>query len=617
MSRRLRHDVVWMRSARRLGVRSPFGNRLRTRAVKVAVLLLLALIGGASSFSQTPPSERLWIAFRDRGSATGRNLSSIDPSTLGISDRAIWRRSKVLPPGRLVDELDLPVDPAYINAVRATGARIRSVSRWFNAVSAELTAQQRTTVQSLPFVASIKPVAVFLRKEPKILPLQEQRPLLKLQATPSLDYGPSYTQLNAIRVVDVHQRGINGAGVIVGMLDDGFNYHQTHPALKNIKVIAEYDFIHQRQNTSRDSWEYPGQGDHGASTLSILGGFASGKLVGAAYGASFILAKTEIDSSGLLADFRIEEDLYVAGLEWEEQLGADVVSSSLGYNVFVDGSSYAYEDMNGLTATTSKAARIAARKGVLLVTAMGNEGNYRDLLTQTTGTLIAPADADSIVAVGAVSSDGILAGFSSTGPTSDGRIKPEVVAPGVNDYAVSGDTGYTPYFSGTSAATPLAAGVAALILSANPSLTPMEVRARMIATAQQISDGSSRTASYPNDFYGWGMVDASRAVGISQGDSSGQVPDQFVLHNNYPNPFNGTTTITVDAPAAQEIELTIYNTLGQRVRVLYRGNSAPGENQFVWYDGLDDFGRRVASGVYVYRLTTSSSTFSRTMLLIK
>jgi serine protease AprX len=604
--RRMRDDVVLkaMRLPPHHGERCDGENRLSAHAAGFAFLLVFTLIVGAASYSQTPPSERLWITFRDRGSVAGRDLSSIDPSTLGMSDRALWRRSKVLPPGKLIDELDLPVNPSYVNAVQVTGAHIRSVSRWFNAVSATLTPSQQASVASLPFVASIRPVAVFRQNYPESQPRLVQ-PLLKRRSVSGLDYGPSFAQLNAIGVVTVHNRAITGAGVIVGVIDNGFNYHQTHPALKNIRVIAEYDFVQSDSNTSRAPGEYLTQGNHGASVLSEIGGFDDGKLIGVAYGASFILAKTEIDG----VEIQIEEDLYVEGLEWMERLGADVVSSSVGY---IDW--YSYADLDGQTATTTKAARIAARKGVLLVTAMGNAGNYRDPQARTTGTLIAPADADSIVAVGAVTIDGALASFSSTGPTADGRIKPEVVTPGVNDVAVSGDTGYTSYFGGTSAATPLAAGVAALILSANPNLTPMEVRARMINTAQQISDGSSRTASYPNDFYGWGMVDAARAVGTGGG---GQVPEQFVLHANYPNPFNGTTTITVDAPAAQEIELTIYNILGQRVRVLYRGNSAPGEYQFVWYDGLDDFGRRVASGVYVYRLTTPSSTFSRTMLLIK
>jgi subtilisin family serine protease len=275
---------------------------------------------------------------------------------------------------------------------------------------------------------------------------------------------------------------------------------------------------------------------------------------------------------------------------------------------------------DGKTATTSKAARVAARKGVLLLTAMGNEGWWRKDSTFTktvrdsTGSLITPADADSIVSVGAAFVNGELAGFSSTGPTADGRIKPEVIAPGVSLTAATGESGYTNQFSGTSGATPIAAGVAALILSAHPEWTPMQVRARMMSTATPVLDGTSKSQTYPNNFYGWGMVDADKAVGPS---GIGIIPDRFILHNNYPNPFNGTTTIIVDAPSVQEIEVAIYSVLGQRVTTLFKGNSTPGENRFFWRDGLDEKGNRVASGVYVYRLKTQTSVISTKMLFIK
>ncbi len=573
-------------------------------AIRTIAWLLPLVFFSSTATAQSPTSQRYWITFRDRGDAFRLDFARGNARDLGISDRALWRRAKVLPPDRVINELDLPVPQSYIDAIRSTGASIRSTSRWFNAVSAELSPDQRSVAESLPFVASIQRVAVLRKNRPHYSPELAQAPSQKRRLTASLDYGPSLIQLSNIKVVDAHNRGINGSGVIVGMIDDGFNYHNTHPALRNIKVLAEYDFIQRDSSTSRAPGEYASQGGHGAATLSAIAGFDNGKLIGASYGASFILAKTEIDS----VEIRLEEDLYVEALEWMERLGADVVSTSLGY---IDW--YTYSNLDGKTATTSKAARIAAQKGVLLVTAMGNEGNYRDPRTRTTGTLIAPADADSIVAVGAISADGFLAGFSSTGPTADGRVKPEVVAQGVNVYAVSGESGYG-YWGGTSLSTPLTAGAAALILSANPSLTPMEVRARLIGTTKEFNDSTSRTQSYPNNYYGWGMVDAAKAVGLS-GD--GPIPDRFVLHNNYPNPFNGTTTIIVDAPSAQVIEVAIYTVLGQRVRTLFKGYSTLGENRFFWRDGLDEKGDRVASGVYICRLQTPTSITSTKVLFIK
>jgi serine protease AprX len=574
-------------------------------------LILIVTAVSVSAFSQQ--AQRYWITLRDRGPSA--DLSKVSAQTLGISDHALWRRSKVLPADKLIDDLDLPVNQSYLDQLQAAGIKIRSTSRWFNAVSAELTPIQQSVVLSLPFVGSVGPVAVFVRHEPSIAASASPRLMSKNGTISGIDYGPSFTQLNNIKVTNVHSLGINGSGVVVGMLDNGFNNHKTHPALKNIKVIAEFDFIQRDSNTSIAPGEYLSQGGHGQLTLSALGGFDNGNLVGPAYGASFILAKTEIDSSGNAADFRIEEDLYVEGLEWEERLGAEIVSSSLGYNIFLDGPSYSYQDMNGRTATVSKAAQVAARKGVLLVTAMGNEGNYQS--ARKTGTLIAPADADSIVSVGAVSSGGFIASFSSTGPTSDGRTKPEVVAQGVSVYSASGSNGYT-FASGTSLSTPLVAGVAALILSAHPTLTPMQVRDKLMQTARALYDTAAGMKARPNNFFGWGMVDALEAVQpVTSGGNNGVVPTEFVLYGNYPNPFNGSTAIVVYAPSVQDVDISIYNLLGQKVRTIYKGKSNPGMSTFYWRDGMDDANSRVATGIYICRLNAAGSVLSQKIVYLK
>lgn len=576
-------------------------SRRRRSRVQCTLFLFVAILT-LITYDFASAQQRFWVTFRDRGTQVDR--SAADPRSLGITERALWRRSKVLPAQRLVDEFDLPVNPSYLRQLNAAGVVVRSTSRWFNAVSAELTGGQRAALEILPCVASIEPVRVFFRQEPEPVSPSVPQTLQKLSGSAAIDYGASLTQLSTINVVDVHASGVTGSGVIIGVLDNGFNQHAIHPALKDIKVIAEHDFVQRDSNTSRAPGEYASQGNHGSGVLSLIGGYEDGKLIGAAFGASFILGKTEVDS----VEKPFEEDLYVEGLEWAERLGADVVSTSLGYNDW-----YTYADFDGATATTTKAARIAARKGVLLVTAMGNEGNYRDARTRATGSLIAPADADSIVSVGAVSSSRFLAGFSSTGPTADGRIKPEVVAQGVSDYVMYGEAGYT-FGAGTSFATPLVAGVAALILSAHPALTPMQVRDRLILTARALYDSAVGMVSHPNNFYGWGLVDAARAVGISNPvPSSGQ----FVLQQNYPNPFNGSTTILVDASSDAVIELSIYNILGQRVRKLYSGKAQVGTNYFQWANARDDAGNPVAAGLYLCRLSAPGSVSSQKILYIK
>jgi hypothetical protein len=414
-----------------------------------------------------------------------------------------------------------------------------------------------------------------------------------------------------------------------------------------------------------------------------------------------------------------------------ERLGADVVSSSLGYGQYdPPGPTYTLQQMDGQTTKISKAAAIAARKGVLLVTAMGNQP-FGPRRPDGTAAVNAPADADSIVSVGATNSNGIWASFSITGPTGDGRIKPEVVAQGVSVTAVSGQSGYTTGFAGTSASTPLVAGAAALVFSAHPELTPLQVRKALMQTAQRINDGG-RTATWPNNFYGYGMINALEAVlyhgmafsnrpfvlqsgnqltisvsiasktplvgdslflyyrstpsgpfvrvrinpasrpnsysatipaptgGVfpqayfSARDNSGNVrtspynapdslfvlqpdsiqtgvpstliPDRFILHPNYPNPFsagggsafggNPATVIHFDAPTAEDVELGVYNVLGQRVKTLFVGTSITGANRFTW-DGSADGGTPAATGVYLLRLKTPTAVLSKRMVYLR
>jgi subtilisin family serine protease len=454
---------------------------------------------------------RLWLHLNSKAEI----LADASPDDLGISHRALWRRSKVLPANRLLDVHDLPVDDTILQQIRSTGARVRSVSRWLNAISVEATPAQAAALASLSSVGRISEVAVFHKRVEDPVSIQPAPPLGKRTSVTTLDYGSSYTQLDLVKVVPLHTAAISGNGVIVGMVDDGYNNHRLHEATSANTVLAEYDFIQGDTTTSVEPGEYSGQGNHGMYTYSALSGFKEGSLVGPAYGSSYLLAKTEIITS----ETQVEEDLYVQGLEWLEQQGADIVSSSLGY---IDW--YTYADLDGNTTVTTKAARIATRKGVLLVTAMGNEGWYQAGNSGPTGTMITPADADSVISVGAVSSSAALASFSSTGPTFDGRFKPEVVAQGISVVCANpSSTGGYVAVNGTSLSTPLTAGVAALVLSAHPYLTPAEVREAIITTAVRVNDGTPRTSSYPNNFYGYGLVNAFEAV-LYHGPAFSNVP---------------------------------------------------------------------------------------------
>ena len=223
----------------------------------------------------------------------------------------------------------------------------------------------------------------------------------------------------------------------------------------------------------------------------MVGGFEEDSLIGSAYGASFALAKTEMIDSEVVA----EEDNWVAGIEWADSLGADVVTSSLGYNEW-----YTYEDMDGNTALCTIAADLAVSKGMVVVNAAGNERPY------AWHYIIAPADGDSVIAVGAVDLQGKLTSFSSAGPTYDGRIKPDVLACGYRTFCASSSGGYT-RMDGTSLSTPLVAGVCALLLEAHPDWSPIQVREALWNTASR--------ADNPDNLMGYGIVNAAKASGFN------------------------------------------------------------------------------------------------------
>ncbi len=475
----------------------------RTMLLRSAVIL--AVLGAASSGAGAL-EQKFWIVFTDKGpsaphaGALPSGSAAYEAARALLSPRALERRAKVLPPGELVTADDLPVNPPYVARVEQLGGRIVHRLRWMNAVSAFLSDNALAAVRQLPFVAQAFPVLrLRVPKEPEPGPA----PPSAAKVT-SFDYGSSLGQVGMINATGLHDLGINGKGILVGMLDTGVKW-RVHEALKTRDVLAEYDFIQGDSVTENQTGDSPAQQNHGTLTFSVIAGYMPGKLIGPAYGAQYLFAKTEY----LPAELAIEEDHWAAGIEWMEGYGVDVVSSSLGYNVFDDGTGYfwANGDFNGRTSVTARAAIQAARLGVVVCDAMGNENNGDGV----TGTMLTPADADTIISVGAVSFGRRLAGFSSTGPTNDGRIKPDVVAPGVGVLfaTATGTSGYATT-NGTSLATPLTAGAATLVLSARPELTPFQVRDILRETADTID--VEHFPERPNNFTGWGLVNAFNAA---------------------------------------------------------------------------------------------------------
>jgi hypothetical protein len=453
----------------------------------------IGLVAAAASWSAPGESGRYWVFFRDKG-PPGLLKRSVEAVREELGERTLLRRSKVLPPEELVDGSDLPLWEPYLERLAEAGARVVVVSRWLNAASVAADSSALAEIERLPFVLRIQPVRRWLRSEPRE---EWQAPRVALRPEGlRYDYGLSYNQVAMLRVPELHAWGIQGGGIIVGLLDAGYEW-RSHQALQRAMVLGEWDFIWNDPVTSDQAGQdYPGQAAHGTETFSVIAGFQPGSLIGPAFGAFFYLAKTErvTDLQGNDFEQPIEEDYWVAGLEWLERNGVDIVSTSLGYSDW-----YTPADMDGNTAVVTVAADLAVKKGVFVAASAGNMGN------RVWRIVTAPADGDSVVAVGAVRPDGLIAGFSSHGPTADGRIKPDVVAQGVGVYVAAPGTssGYL-FAQGTSFSCPLVAGVAALVLSAHPELGPIQLREALRQTASQ--------ASHPDTLYGWGIVDAVEAA---------------------------------------------------------------------------------------------------------
>jgi serine protease AprX len=391
-----------------------------------------------------------------------------------------------------VNFLDLPVNQDYVEELVQLGGRLRHISRWLNAASIQIEAGKIEMIAKLLFVRQIRKVASFKRSLPEKELDYGELHLQKDFIGYGRNYGKSLAQLDQINVPVVHDMGFKGEDVIVGMLDTGYRKdHQAFAAAYlESRVLAEYDFIFGDTNTQNEPEDTVIQHDHGTNTWSALGGEYDGELYGPAFKSKFVLAKTE----NTRGEEPIEEDNWVAGLEWSDSIGAEVVSSSLGYLDW-----YTYEDLDGNTALCTQAADLAASRGIVVATAAGNER------LEDWHYIITPADGDSVIAVGAVNSEGVIANFSSVGPTYDGRIKPEVVARGVNTYCAfaSGVDHYAGQ-GGTSLSTPLVGGCAAVLFSAHPDWNAMQMREALMMTADR--------AFSPDTVYGWGLVDLFAAL---------------------------------------------------------------------------------------------------------
>lgn len=404
---------------------------------KGIVFLFFSCIACVSVFSQSPVKYRVY--FKNKAN------QQFDPHTY-FDAKAIERR--VRQGLSLFDSTDFPVNPNYLNEVERRVATLKMHSRWFNAAVVMATPEQIEEISKLPFVAEIEASAsVFMRPASR-----DDHTVDYVLADKNLE-----RQIERMGAAMLQAEGLNGNGVRVAIFDVGFSGADKHPAFKHLyekgKIKGSRDFVKKRDHVYDGGW-------HGTAVWSCIAGKTlDDRWLGLAWDAEFLLARTELERSEPFA----EEEYWVEAAEWADKNGADIINSSLGYT----DNRYFPEQMNGKTSFISRGANMAARKGMLVVNAAGNEGSGH------WGIIGAPADADSVLAVGGLEPCcDYHIDFSSFGPTADKRLKPNVAAQGRTMSAKS--SGYSTV-NGTSFASPLMAGFAACMMQKYPEVKNMEL----------------------------------------------------------------------------------------------------------------------------------------------
>ena len=542
----------------------------------------LLLFSTITVFAQGKPlPSKYWIFFKDKGA----NKQS-DPARF-LSPKSVERRTRQNIP---LDQKDLPVAAEYCQALKEAGVVVKHRSRWLNAVSAWIEPGQVDQIKQLPFVRSVEP-------------MHQYKVDLGVTDTRKTDsYAPGYAinQIALFGLDFLHEKGYNGKGVLIAIMDSGFDRIDQNPGMAHLfernAIIATKDFVDNDDVVFNEH-------SHGAFVFSILAGFIDGEYVGSAPGADYLLLRTE----DVASETNAEEDNWLAAAEYADSMGADIFSTSLGYSEMDSGSvSYSPSDMDGKTAIITRAAQIAASRGILVVNSAGNSGHLPWRI------ITAPADGDSVLATGAVNDNGELVNFSSRGPTADGRIKPDLCAVGDGTFYLTQD-GSINAGSGTSFSAPLMSGMAAALWQSQPNLTNMELMEIMKRSADKYNN--------PDNDFGYGVPDGRLAFELIHGQSAF---DQLYLNENgvgvYPNPVTNEINVIVDYQNGTEgYVLEMYDDRGGiAVKELNVGEIRSGVNEFSFQLGSDlPFPVQSTFYLRLFNVDRSEVLFDRKMLYFK
>jgi hypothetical protein len=492
-----------------------------------------------------------------------KNTSATYTATDVISQRAIDRRSKAGFPA-LTPE-DMPVSVEYVTTLRSLGYEVYARSRWFNCILTETDAFEASALAALPFVASVERVA----------------PSVKLSTHGRKGDGEeigdaaSDVHLASLDLDEMHGRGFKGEGILIAVFDAGFTGVNNPLSSAFADVFAEgrlkatYDFVR--------AWpDVFNQSSHGTRVYSVMGAFQNDTYVGGAYKADYLLFTTEDESS----EYRIEEYNWLFAAERADSAGADIINSSLGYSTFDDLSqSYTYADLDGQSTIVTRAAELAAGRGIIVVASAGNEGD------DPWHYITAPADGISVIAVGSVTASGTPSTFSSFGPSYDLRTKPDVVAQG-SGMPVINSSGNVSYSSGTSFSAPQVSSLVAGLIQAFPDAHPSD-----IIDAVRFSASKSLT---PDVMVGYGTP--SFVAAFNYLTAMGQEADYLV----YPNPFLSSLFIRMAKPGGPKT-VEMFSAEGRLLFSTSFESSWEANEVALELESL-------AAGLYLLRITGSSGT---------
>ena len=483
------------------------------------ILLALLVIAFAESASA---QNRYIVYFKDKNSST---FNTSDPGKF-LSPRAISRRLKQ---GIDVTTDDLPVNRNYIQQINSAGAKVYFTSRWLNCALVQTTTDVATSLQLLSFVSRVEFVAPGMRlTSGRVRSTKNRKQSGGAEATKR--------QLQMVGIDEMQQDDEFGKGIFVAVLDAGFPGVDTGQPFQHLfsdhQITDSYDFVFNTKNVFRYD-------DHGTEVFSVIAA-NSDTFTGGAYEAAFQLYVTEDNDS----EYRVEEYNWLFAAERADSLGVDVIHSSLGYNTF-DDSSMDYNktvDLNGKIAIISKAATAAIARGIVVVCSAGNEGN------NAWGTVTPPADVDGIIAVGSVTSQEARSPFSSYGPTSDNRYKPDVMAMG-SGTSVINPNGTNGFASGTSLAAPLVTSLVTGLIQRFPDIDPNTIAQKVISTASQ--------AEHPDNLMGFGIPSYAAA----KASLEGMLPLEEI--SVYPNPTDtGKFSVRFKQPSVEAI-IIVYDLNGR------------------------------------------------------